>query len=153
MKAIRLAAGQVLRSVWHHGGLVAFARQLAGRRGVILRYHSVTDDQAKMLAYLDSGLMEAPPERLYDNRQLARAAVTSTAIKCECPHHLADLILSLCHFEAYSARCESLNRDDAALHAYLHVTTAQARSLMEQALQKVVEVEGIDLDEWPSEAT
>jgi peptidoglycan/xylan/chitin deacetylase (PgdA/CDA1 family) len=57
VKAIRSAAGQVLRSVWHHGGLAALARQLAGRRGAILRYHSVTDDQAKTLAYLDSGLM------------------------------------------------------------------------------------------------
>jgi DNA-binding transcriptional MerR regulator len=102
---------------------------------------------------MDASLIVEPPERLFDDRQLARAAIASTAIKCECPHHLADLILSLRHFEAYSARCESLNRDDAALHAYLHVTTAQARSLMEQALQKVVKVEGIDLDEWPSEET
>jgi hypothetical protein len=96
---------------------------------------------------LDAGLLEEPPARRYDNHQLARAATTSTAIKCECPHHLADLILSLCHFEEYSARCENRNRDDAALHAYLHVTTAKARNLMEQALQKVIEVEGIDLDD------
>jgi hypothetical protein len=32
----------------------------------------------------------------------------------------------------------------------LHVTTAKARRLMEQALQKAVEVEGIDLDAQPS---
>jgi len=57
VKAIRRATGQVLRSVWHHGGIVALARQLAGRRGAILRYHSVTDDQTKTLTYLDSGLM------------------------------------------------------------------------------------------------
>ncbi len=95
----------------------------------------------------DAGLMGEPPDRLYDDDQLARAAVASTAVKCECPHHLSDLILSLSHFEEYSARCESQNRDDAALHAYLHITTAKARKLMEQALQKVVKVEGIDLDE------
>ena len=106
---------------------------------------------SKESADLDAGLMEKPPDRVYDNRQLARAATTSTAVKCECPHHLSDLILALCHFEEYSARCESLNRDDAALHAYLHVTTSKARYLMEQALQKVIEVEGIDLDGWPSE--
>ena len=106
---------------------------------------------SKESADLDAGLMEKPPDRVYDNRQLARAATTSTAVKCECPHHLSDLILALCHFEECSARCESLNRDDAALHAYLHVTTSKARYLMEQALQKVIEVEGIDLDGWPSE--
>jgi hypothetical protein len=134
------------------------------RSGIVTLRFPVTWEEIRVLAGaqaprpapkettdLDAGLMEEPPDRLYDDRQLARAAVTSTAIKCECPHHLADLILSLCHFEEYSARCESQNRDDAALHAYLHVTTAKARDLMEQALAKVVEVEGIDLDEMPSE--
>ena len=100
---------------------------------------------------LEAGLNEEPPERLYDDRQLAAASTISTAIKCECPHHLADLILSLCHFEEYSARCKSQSREDAALHAYLHVTTAKARRLMEQALQKAIEVEGIDLDAQPSQ--
>jgi DNA-binding transcriptional MerR regulator len=95
----------------------------------------------------EAGLMQESPERLFDDRQLAFASTISTAIKCECPHHLADLILSLCHFEEYSARCESQSREDAALHAYLHVTTARARHLMEQALQKAIEVEGIDLDQ------
>jgi DNA-binding transcriptional MerR regulator len=99
---------------------------------------------------LEASLIEEPPERLYDDRQLASAAAIPTAIKCECPHHLADLILSLCHFEEYSARCENQNRDDAALHAYLHVTTAKARRLMEQALSKAIEVEGIDLGSQPS---
>ncbi len=97
----------------------------------------------------ESGLTEEPPPRLYDDNQLARAAAVTTAIKCECPHHLTDLITSLCHFESYSARCEHENRDDAAFHAYLHVMTAKARYLMEQALRKAVEVEGIDLDRDP----
>ena len=134
------------------------------RTGIVTLRFPVTWEEIRVLAGaqaprpapkqptdLDAGLVGEPPDRLYDDRQLARAGVTSTAIKCECPHHLADLILSLCHFEEYSARCESQNRDDAALHAYLHVTTAKARNLMEQALQKVIEVEGIDLDAMPSE--
>jgi DNA-binding transcriptional MerR regulator len=100
---------------------------------------------------VEAGLIEEPPERLYDDHQLALAAGISTAIKCECPHHLADLILSLCHFEEYSARCESQSREDAALHAYLRLTTAKARHLMEQALQKAIEVEGSDLDTQPSQ--
>jgi DNA-binding transcriptional MerR regulator len=102
--------------------------------------------QTTELDKVEAGLTEEPPGRLYDDRQLASASTISTAIKCECPHHLADLILSLCHFEEYSARCESQSREDAALHAYLHSTTAKARHLMEQALQKAIEVEGIDLD-------
>jgi len=100
MKPIRPAAGRMLRSVWHHGGLVNFARRLAGRRGVILRYHSVTDDEATTLAYLDSGLMvthaafrtqlsylrrfytvmplDEMVERVHRNRPLPRNAVAIT---------------------------------------------------------------------------
>jgi DNA-binding transcriptional MerR regulator len=100
---------------------------------------------------VEAGLIEEPPARLYDDRQLALAATISTAIKCECPHHLADLILTLCHFEQYSARCESQSREDAALHVYLYLMTAKARHLMEQALQKAIEVEGIDLDTQSSQ--
>jgi hypothetical protein len=71
--------------------------------------------------------------------------MVSTAIKCECPHHLVDLIMSLSAFEAYSAACESRSREDAALHAKLHAVTAHVRSLLEQALAEVVAVEGIEL--------
>jgi len=55
--SIRRAVGHALKPIWHHGGLVNLARWLAGRRGAILRYHSVTDDEAVTLAYLDHGLM------------------------------------------------------------------------------------------------
>jgi peptidoglycan/xylan/chitin deacetylase (PgdA/CDA1 family) len=57
VNAIRRAVGQTLKPVWHHGGLVALTRWLAGRRGAILRYHSVTDDERTTLSYLDHGLM------------------------------------------------------------------------------------------------
>ena len=111
--------------------------------------HRQEQPQPTELEDVEAGLFEETPERLYDDRQLALAATIATSIKCECPRHLADLISSLCHFEEYSGRCESQSRDDAALHAYLHVTTAKARYLMEQALQKAIEVEGIDLDTQP----
>ena len=89
---------------------------------------------------------ETTPERLFEDRQLALAATLSTAIKCECPRNLADLVLSLCHFEDYSATCENHNAEDAALHSYLRLTSAKARRLMEEALQKAIDVEGIKLD-------
>lgn len=80
--------------------------------------HPQKQRQTTELEGAEAGLIEKPPERLYDDRQLSSASTISTAIECQCPHHLADLILSLCHFEEYSARCESQSRDDAALHAY-----------------------------------
>jgi hypothetical protein len=54
-----------------------------------------------------------------------------------------DLVSSLAAFEEYSEECEIRHVDDAALHAYLHASTAHARSIMETALAKVVAAEGI----------
>lgn len=91
--------------------------------------------------------MGAPiPKRLFDDHQLAIASNASTTVKCECPHHVSELIMSLARFEQYCAECENRSREDAALHAYLHVQTARARAMLEEALVKLVEVEGISLE-------
>jgi DNA-binding transcriptional MerR regulator len=85
------------------------------------------------------------PRRLYDNATLARIATASPTVRCECPHHLVQLVSSLVAFEQYSRECENRNADDAALHAFLHAATARARATMEAALARVVEAEGIVL--------
>ncbi len=92
------------------------------------------------------GLGEPLPPRRFDQGALVRIATASSTVRCECPHHLVDLISSLAAFEAYSEECEIRSRDDAALHAYLHAASARARSLMETALARVIEAEGIRFD-------
>ena len=81
--------------------------------------------------------------RLFNQQQLANLANTSSAIECECPKHLAQLVADLSAFEIYSANCANRGDDDAALHRYLQQTTAQARALVEAALQKVAVAEGL----------
>lgn len=82
---------------------------------------------------------------IYTREQLGNFAAMSTAVKCECPQHLADLVLGLDAFEQYTLECESLNPDDVALHMRLHVATVKARAIMESALQDVVRSEGLDV--------
>ena len=77
------------------------------------------------------------PPRRFTQQQLAKLVMVSTSIDCECPHHLAQLVSGLSAFEIYSANCANRDEEDAALHAYLHKTTAQARALIEVALEKV----------------
>ena len=89
--------------------------------------------------------MGVMPSRQFNDRELAYLATQSPAIDCECPLHLAQLISRLVRFEAYSAECESRNAEDAALHSYLHNTTSRARSMMERALKRVVELENLSL--------
>jgi len=85
------------------------------------------------------------PRRRYDSAALARIATASPTVRCECPHHLVQLVSNLVAFESYCQECESRSPDDAALHAYLHAATARARSMLEAALARVVEAEGIEV--------
>jgi DNA-binding transcriptional MerR regulator len=87
----------------------------------------------------------APPRR-FSAEQLARIASSATPVKCECPHHLVDLVTSLVAFEKYSSECANLYPHDAEIHALLHTTTAAARALLETALARVIEAEGIEVN-------
>lgn len=84
------------------------------------------------------------PVRRYSDEALARILAQSTTVRCECPHHLADLVANLVAFETYSRECESRSVEDAALHAQLHATTAHCRALIETALSRVIAVEGLE---------
>lgn len=87
------------------------------------------------------------PIRKYNDAVLNRLAKISTSIDCECPHHMAALLKSLNAFEEYCKMCESRNEEDIVLHSLLHTKTAQARSIMENALTVLADVENIDLEE------
>ncbi len=85
----------------------------------------------------------APAPRIFTREQLSALANTASSIDCECPRNLAQLVVDLTAFEVYSANCASRNDDDAALHRYLHGTTAHARALIEEALDRVARAEGL----------
>ena len=81
--------------------------------------------------------------RRFSPQQLANLASAGNDIECECPKHLAQLVSDLSAFEIYSDRCANRDDEDAALHRYLHRTTAAARALVETALKKVADAEGL----------
>ena len=79
---------------------------------------------------------EIAPRR-FDDATLTDLAGLSSTVACECPRHVAELLMQLSNFEAYSADCENLSPADAALHAYLHRVAGSARALFEVALERV----------------
>lgn len=85
------------------------------------------------------------PERKYSDEVLTRVAKISTSVDCECPHHMASLLKTLNAFEEYCKMCESRNEEDVILHSLLHRKTAQARSIMENAMTVLADVENFDL--------
>ena len=88
---------------------------------------------------------EAEPAqpRRWDDAALVDFANLSPTIACECPRHVAELLMQLSHFESYSAECEHRNAADAELHAYLRRVAADSRARFEAALEHVALHEGL----------
>lgn len=115
--------------------------QLALRSGRNEELFSAAEEERRPLRSLPGDI----PERAFSDEQLVRIAGMSSVVKCECPQHLASLLSSLAAFERYSQQCEDRNEEDAALHSFLHKTTAECRSRMEMALAEVLTQEGISI--------
>ncbi len=108
-----------------------------------IRLADTDSAQAKPVFETDSaGEVRA---RKFTDQQLSQIVKISSSIQCECPQHLASLLFSLTAFETYSAECENRSPEDAELHAYLYHSTAKSRVLIEDALERVMEVEGIKI--------
>ncbi len=87
---------------------------------------------------------EVTPHR-FSAEQLAKVATMSGSIACECPNHLAELIINLNAFEQYSGECENTNPADALIHSQLKQSAGRARNLLEESLARLIEIEGIKI--------
>lgn len=87
---------------------------------------------------------QVPPRR-YDDAALTAVAGLSPTLACECPRHVAELLMQLSSFEAYSAGCMHRDAADAQLHAYLQQVAGASRALFEAALERVARHEGLSL--------
>jgi hypothetical protein len=84
-----------------------------------------------------------PPR--FSDAALTKFAGLSSEIACECPSHLAELLLQVSYFEKYSSDCANKSAADAQLHAYLQQVAGTARLLFEKALEQVAITEGLPL--------
>ncbi len=130
----------------------ALVGQLIGEGLIVLRSPVSHDQLMRELGRASMSAHEViaetpmrPAPRMFEDKALSELARLATAVQCECPHHLVDIIHTLTQFEFYSAECEHRSEKDAKLHAKLRVTAAHARGLFERALLEVVEHEGIPL--------
>jgi hypothetical protein len=90
----------------------------------------------------------SPPR--FGDAALTQFAGLSSAMACECPSHLAELLLQVSCFETYSGECANRSEADAQLHAYLQQVAGTARMLFEKALEQVAIAEGLPLPLVPT---
>ena len=91
----------------------------------------------------------APPPSRFDEGTLSAFLEARNSVYCECPHQLAELVLSLGAFERYSAECANRGPNDALLHRDLQHTAGHARAMLEVALIRVALAEGLPLPARP----
>jgi MerR family transcriptional regulator, light-induced transcriptional regulator len=87
------------------------------------------------------------PEHRFSASTLGRLSALSPKLQCECPNHIAQLLMDISAFEQYSLECEDTEPAERALHARLRIIAATARSLFEEAMLAVAKNEGISLGE------
>lgn len=141
----RLALLKQLTTLGHAIGAIA-ALDMDGLQAVARTHASTLAEPLRLPALaLDLPSDTAPPRR-FDDAVLGDVAGLSSTIACECPQHLAEILLRLTQFEAYSADCRQRSPADAELHAYLQQVAGQARASFETALERVAIHEGLLLD-------
>lgn len=152
--------------------LIEQARQLAGIRAVVVMYRfcaSTTIRQLRvrdcLVARVPSDMSELvglcrialsgqrvavktersaePPAPQFNVDVLTTLTTTINKVNCECPRHLAEILLMVGSFERYSAHCASRDPEDAKLHQDLARTTGQARSILEGAMEQLMQAEGL----------
>lgn len=130
--------------------------QTLSNAGLTVRKDSISDaelsewvrnvslEQAIRAAGTPNADRKAAPKK-YSDETLARVANISTAVLCECPRHVAELLTQLSSFEQYSQECLNKNSADQRLHEHLAEVSGQARALFEHALELIAAHEGIAL--------
>ena len=83
--------------------------------------------------------------RRYSDADLVALTEMPSMVACECPRHLAEIVTLLVGFEQYSTECAVRSPDDATLHRHLREVTSGARTMLENALARVVVEEGLML--------
>jgi DNA-binding transcriptional MerR regulator len=134
--------------------LVAESLRAAG--ATVRREPATGRDLARLIAaarravtpsLVTSPLPVAP--RRFSDEALVGLSERVSLVACECPRHVAELVMQLAGFERYSADCLSGSPADAALHRELSELAGTARAMFEGALERVMTEEGIELPARP----
>ena len=147
--AERVQAGSTLVTYAFGPEVVADTLRAAG---VTVRREPVSGRElARLLGAEAHGAVSAPAPllpvdpRRYSDEELAALAELPSTVACECPRHMAEIVMQLAGFERYSAECLTRSPADAELHRHLGHVAGAARTLFERAVERLVAEEGLVL--------
>ncbi len=122
-----------------------------GNRGIKALKAPATIEQMKSALSNDQSVLplvsfnlEAPE---FSTEQLTKIANYLPSLHCECPNHIAQLLIEVNAFEEYCQLCIKKDPGQKAIHTELSKMTAQSRAIFETALKAVAIADGIDLNE------
>jgi hypothetical protein len=126
------------------------ARSLRSNMLGLIVKHLTQSPAKRVAAPIEPALLrleQQAPMRRYNDMQLAALQDVRSTVDCECPNQVADMVLALTAFEAYSAQCQNKNEKDAQMHKLLARITGHARAVMEYGLKELCAFENIDPNE------
>ncbi|MCH8551621.1 MAG: MerR family transcriptional regulator [Natronospirillum sp.] len=91
-------------------------------------------------------LLQQTPKARYSDQDLEALIRATPELPCECPRHLAELLVRLRGFAAYCQQCSLDSPEQADLHQRLFHWTQAAQRPLESGLQAVIEHDNLD---WP----
>jgi len=94
-----------------------------------------------------NGNTQRKAEKKFSTEDLETISALDFSLYCECPRHLASLLMSLNGFVSYSEQCLDASPQDAAIHRFLRTMAADAIASIESGLQLVLTAEDITLPE------
>lgn len=134
----RFCASATIRQLREQGCLVARVPPDLGEIVSLCRA-ALADHRVKLPA---QHVAQEEPRR-FDDAALTEIASARNTVNCECPRHLADILMMIGSFERYSGQCASRNPDDAQVHRELGLAASQARAILELALERLARAEGL----------
>ena len=135
----RFCASATIRELRAHGCLVARVPAEMGELALLCRAAL----EGKRLPEAKPARPAIAPRR-FDDKVLALYAASGNKLQCECPRHLADLLMMVGSFERYSAHCASRTLADAELHHELEQAAGAARTILEAAMERLARAEGLE---------
>ena len=104
-------------------------------RGIAVMHGPATTESLMALLNVERPVAAPPgPLARFSTAQLADIAAMKPALQCECPNHIAALLMNIRAFEQYCRECEDTDPKERILHAHLANLSAQARTIFEDAL-------------------